>query len=46
MVALPDFVVSWVLVAVTVTLVADPGAVNAPAALTLPALADHVTAEL
>jgi hypothetical protein len=42
----PDFVESWVLVAVTVTFAADPGAVNSPFPLMLPALADQVTAEL
>ncbi len=44
--AVPDFVASWVLVAVTVTLPAEAGAVNSPLALMLPPLALHVTAEL
>jgi hypothetical protein len=42
----PDFVVSCVLVAVTVTLPAEVGAVKSPLTLTVPALADQVTAEL
>lgn len=45
-VAVPDLVVSWMLVAVTVTLPAVAGAVKTPLALIVPALADHVTAEL
>lgn len=47
-VAEPERVLSWVEVAVIVTEVAleTGGAVNRPDALTLPALADHVTAEL
>ncbi len=44
--AVPDLVVSWVLVAVTVTLPAVDSAVKSPLALIVPALADHVTAEL
>jgi hypothetical protein len=44
--ASPDFVESWVLVAVTVTLPAEAGAVNSPLELMLPPLAVHVTAEL
>jgi hypothetical protein len=44
--AVPDFVESWVLVAVTVTLPAEAGAVNSPLELMLPAPAVHVTAEL
>jgi hypothetical protein len=44
--AVPDFVVSWVLVAVTVTVPAVAGAVKSPLALMVPPLADHVTAEL
>jgi hypothetical protein len=35
-----------VLVAVTVTTPADPGAVKSPLALIMPAVADHVTAEV
>jgi hypothetical protein len=46
MAAVPDFVVSWVLVAVTVTVPAEAGAVKSPAALMAPPLADHVTTEL
>jgi hypothetical protein len=42
----PDFVGSCVLVAVTVTVPAVAGAVRMPLALTVPPLADHVTAEL
>jgi hypothetical protein len=38
--------VSSVLVAVTVTVPADAGAVKSPLGLILPPLADHVTAEL
>jgi len=45
-VALPDFVESCALVAVTVTMAAEPCAVNSPLELTAPALAVHVTAEL
>jgi hypothetical protein len=45
-VAFPDFVASCVLVAVTITLPAEAGAVNNPPALMLPPLALHVTAEL
>jgi len=45
-VAVPDFVVSCVPVAVTVTVLAVPGAVRSPLALMVPPLADHVTAEL
>jgi hypothetical protein len=37
---------SCMLVAVTVTVPAVAGAVRMPLALTVPALADHVTAEL
>ena len=44
--AVPDFVASCVLVAVTVTLPAEAGAVKNPLVLTVPALADQVTAEL
>jgi hypothetical protein len=44
--AVPDFVVSWVLVAVTFTLPAAAGAVKSPLALIVPAPADHVTPEL
>jgi hypothetical protein len=42
----PDFVESWVLVAVILTVPAAAGAVNSPAAVMVPPLADHVTAEL
>jgi hypothetical protein len=45
-VAVPDLVVSWTDVAVTVTVPAVAGAVNAPEELIVPALADHVTDEL
>ena len=44
-VAEPDFVVSWVDVAVIVAVLAEEG-VNTPEALTAPPLADHVTALL
>jgi hypothetical protein len=44
--AVPDLVVSWVLVAVTFTLPAAAGAAKSPLALIVPALTDHVTAEL
>ena len=36
---------SWTLVAVTVTLTGDEGAVKAPVEVMTPALTDHVTAE-
>jgi hypothetical protein len=42
----PDFVVSWALVAITVTVPAVAGAVKTPLVLIVPAPADHVTAEL
>ncbi len=42
----PDFVGSCFDVAVIVIIPADPGAVYPPAALMVPALADHITAEL
>jgi hypothetical protein len=45
-VAVPDLVVSSVLVAVTVTLWAVAGVVSTPLVAMLPALADHVTLEL
>jgi len=45
-IAVPDLVVSCVLVAVTVTDPADPGAVNNPLLLIVPPLAVHFTAEL
>ena len=45
-IAVPDLVVSWVLVAVTVTVPGKAGAVKIPLALILPPLADHVTPEL
>jgi hypothetical protein len=44
--AVPDFVGSCVLVAVTVRVPAVGGAVRMPLALTVPLLADHVTVEL
>ena len=44
--AVPDFVASCVLVAVTVTLPADDGAVRSPLVLTVPLLVDHFTVEL
>ena len=44
--AVPDLVGSCVLVAVTVTVPAVAGAVRMPLVLTVPPLADHVTAEL
>ena len=44
--AVPDFAVSWVLVAVTVTVAAEPAAVKTPLESTVPPLADHFTAEL
>lgn len=43
MVAVPDFVVSATLVAVTVTVAAAAGAVSMPAAVIVPAEAFHVT---
>ena len=46
MAAVPAFVVSCVLVAVTVTVPAAAGAVKSPLGVILPPLADHVTAEL
>ena len=45
-VADPDLVASSVLVAVTVTLPAEAGAVKSPLAEMLPELTDQVTAEL
>jgi hypothetical protein len=45
-VALPSLVVSWTLVAVTVTVPAEAGAVKSPLGLMVPPLAVHVTAEL
>ncbi len=45
-IAVPDLVVSCVLVAVTVTDPAEPGAVNNPLPLIVPPLAVQVTAEL
>jgi hypothetical protein len=45
-VVLPVLLVSWTDVAVTVTVLAVAGAVNNPEELIVPALADHVTAEL
>jgi hypothetical protein len=44
--ALPVLLASCVLVALTVTLPAAAGAVRTPLELTVPPLADHVTAEL
>jgi hypothetical protein len=46
MVAVPNLVASCVLVAVTVTLPAEAGAVKTPLVVTVPLLADHVTAGL
>jgi hypothetical protein len=45
-VAVPDFVVSWILVAVTVTLLVISGATYAPFRSIVPALADQFTSEL
>jgi hypothetical protein len=45
-VVLPALVASWTDVAVTVAVLAVPGAVNNPEELIVPELADHVTAEL
>ena len=45
-VAEPDLVVSWLLVAVTVTEQLDPGAVNKPDEVIVPVLVLQVTAEL
>ena len=45
-VVLPDLLVSWTDVAVTVTVPAVAGAVNNPEELIVPALADQVTDEL
>jgi hypothetical protein len=45
-IAVPSLVVSWTLVAVTVTVPAEAGAVKSPLGLIVPPLADHVTAEL
>jgi hypothetical protein len=44
--AVPDLLGSWVLVAVTVMLAAEDGAVKTPLAFIAPALADQVTEEL
>jgi hypothetical protein len=44
--AVPDFIGSCVLVAVTVAVPAEADAVKTPLALTVPPLADHLTAEL
>ena len=44
--AFPETEESWVLVAVTVTVVADAGAVNKPLVEIVPALADQITAVL
>lgn len=44
--AFPDTVEFWVLVAVMVAVAAEGGAVNSPAGLIMPTLADHVTEEL
>lgn len=44
--AVPDFVGSCVLVAVTVAVPADADAVKTPLVLIVPPLPDHVTAEL
>jgi hypothetical protein len=45
-IAVPDLVVSWTLVAVTVTAPATAGAVNNPLAEIVPPVTDQVTAEL
>ena len=45
-IAVPNFVVSWVLVAVTIAVPGKAGAVKIPLALMLPPLSDHVTPEL
>jgi len=45
-VAVPDFEPSCILVAVIVTVSGEPGAVNSPLDPIIPALVDHVTAEL
>jgi len=45
-IVLPDLLVSWADVAVTVTVPAVAGAVNIPEELIVPVLADHVTDEL
>ena len=45
-IAVPDFVVSCVLVAVTITVPAEAGDVKSPLESMVPALADQVTAEL
>jgi len=44
--AAPDFVVSSVLVAVTVMFPAEGGAVKSPLELMVPPLADHITVEV
>jgi hypothetical protein len=44
--AVPDLVVSCVLLAVTVTVDADVGAVRRPLELMVPPLVDHFTVEL
>lgn len=44
--AVADFDVSSILVAVTVTVVAELGAVNKPAEVIVPPVVDHITAEL
>jgi hypothetical protein len=45
-VAWPETALSWTLVAITVAAPADPGAVKRPVVLIVPAVTDHVTAEL
>jgi hypothetical protein len=45
-IAVPDLLVSWVLVAVTVTVPGAAGAVKTPPAVMLPALLDQLTVEL
>jgi hypothetical protein len=42
----PDLAGFWVLLAVMATVAADEGAVNRPLVVMVPALADHLTAEL
>jgi hypothetical protein len=44
--AVPDFVASCLLVAVTVTVPAEAGAVKSPLAFIVPSLAENETAEL
>jgi hypothetical protein len=46
MVASPDLLPSSILVAITVTVPAEVGAVKRPLEVIVPTLADHATAEL